>query len=192
MKRGLDLALAGAFLLCLTPLMAALAVVIWLVMGPPVLFTQERAGLGGLAFRIYKLRTMRPVGVESNTDAERVTPLGAWLRRWSLDELPQLWNVVRGDMSLVGPRPLPIRYLPRYTPVQARRHVVRPGLTGWAQVNGRNVQTWQERLTLDVWYVDHRSHWLDLKILCLTVARVLSGKGVSQPGHATMEEFGGR
>jgi sugar transferase EpsL len=191
MKRCLDLALAGALLLCMMPILAAIAVAVRLVMGPPVLFIQERAGHGERAFRIYKFRTMRAATVESDRDAERITRLGSWLRRWSLDELPQLWNVVRGDMALVGPRPLPLRYLPRYTPAEARRHAVRPGLTGWAQVNGRNAQTWQERLLLDVWYVDHWSYWLDLKILGLTVMHVLSGRGVSQPGHATMEEFRG-
>jgi lipopolysaccharide/colanic/teichoic acid biosynthesis glycosyltransferase len=128
---------------------------------------------------------------EIQTDAERLTPLGRWLRRWSLDELPQLWNVCRGDMSLVGPRPLPVRYLPRYTPLQARRHEVPPGLTGWAQIHGRNAQTWAERLALDAWYVDHRSLGLDLSILARTVSRVLDGQGVSGAGGSTMEEFRG-
>jgi sugar transferase EpsL len=194
MKRALDLALAGMGLVVTAPLLLAVGVAIRVAMGSPVLFVQERAGLGGRAFRLYKFRTMRPAASpehEVQTDAERLTPLGRWLRRWSLDELPQLWNVCRGDMSLVGPRPLPVRYLARYTPLQARRHEVPPGLTGWAQIHGRNAQTWAERLTLDAWYVDHRSLGLDLSILARTVSRVLNGRGVSGAGGSTMEEFRG-
>ena len=194
MKRALDLALAGLGLVLTAPLQLAVGAAIRLGMGSPVLFVQERAGLGGRSFRLYKFRTMRQAtrpGLEVESDAERLTPLGRWLRRWSLDELPQLWNVSRGDMSLVGPRPLPVRYLPRYTPLQARRHEVPPGITGWAQIHGRNAQTWSDRLALDVWYVDHRSLGLDLSILASTVARVLDGRGVSGADGSTMEEFRG-
>jgi len=194
MKRALDLGLAGLGLVLTAPLLLAVGAAIRLGMGSPVIFVQERAGLGGRSFRLYKFRTMRQAarpGLEVQSDAERLTPLGRWLRRWSLDELPQLWNVWRGDMSLVGPRPLPVRYLPRYTPLQARRHEVPPGITGWAQIHGRNAQTWPDRLALDVWYVDHRSLGLDLSILAHTVTRVLGGRGVSAAGGATMEEFRG-
>jgi sugar transferase EpsL len=194
MKRALDLALAGMGLVVTAPLLLAVGAAIRIAMGSPVLFVQERAGLGGRTFLVYKFRTMRPATSpehEVQTDAERLTPLGRWLRRWSLDELPQLWNVCRGDMSLVGPRPLPVRYLPRYTPLQARRHEVPPGLTGWAQIHGRNAQTWAERLALDAWYVDHRSMGLDLAILARTVSRVLDGQGVSGAAGSTMEEFRG-
>ena len=194
MKRALDLALAGVGIVLAAPVLLLVGVTIRLAMGPPVLFVQERTGRGGRPFRLYKFRTMRPAPapeLEVATDAQRLTGLGRWLRRWSLDELPQLWNVCTGEMSLVGPRPLPVRYLPRYSPREARRHEVRPGLTGWAQIHGRNAQTWPERLALDVWYVDHRSLRLDLAILARTVGQVLHGRGVSGSGGATMEEFRG-
>ncbi len=163
-------------------------------MGPPVLFRQRRPGRDGRPFVMTKFRTMtdrRGADGELLPDAERLTALGRWLRRTSVDELPELLNVVQGDMSLVGPRPLLMQYLPLYTPEQARRHEVRPGITGWAQVNGRNAVTWDEKFALDVWYVDHRSTRLDVEILAKTVTQVLGGHGVSAPGHATMDPFRG-
>lgn len=188
LKRAFDIVIALALLLLLWPVMLAVALLILLAMGAPVLFRQERPGLHGRPFTVLKFRSM--AGGDS-VDAVRLTPLGVLLRRLSLDELPQLLNVLRGDMSLVGPRPLLMEYLPLYSPRQARRHEVRPGITGWAQVNGRNALDWQEKLELDVWYVEHQGFWLDLKILWLTAARVFSGSGVSQPGSATMEKFKG-
>ena len=169
--------------------MLVVALLIRARLGAPILFRQQRPGLGGRSFLLYKFRTMREG--EALPDAERLTPLGAALRRASLDELPQLFNVLRGEMSLVGPRPLLMEYLPLYSARQARRHEVLPGITGWAQVNGRNATSWPERFELDVWYVEHRSFGLDLKILWLTLARVFSGADVSQPGQATMEKFRG-
>ncbi len=170
------------------PLMVVTGLAVWAGLGRPLLFVQERPGLGGRPFRLVKFRTMRE---GSGSDAERLTRVGWALRSTSLDELPELWNVLRGDLSLVGPRPLLMRYLPRYTPEQARRHEVRPGLTGWAQVNGRNALSWEKRFAYDVWYVEHQSLWLDLKILWLTVWQVLSRRGVSAEGEATMGEFVG-
>ena len=170
----------------------AVALAIWLTMGRPVLFRQKRAGLYGRVFEIWKFRTMTNDRDESGRllpDEKRLTRLGRFLRSTSLDELPQVWNVLRGEMSLVGPRPLLPEYLERYTPEQARRHEVRPGITGWAQVNGRNETTWEERFRRDVWYVDNWSLWLDLKILWLTVIKVLRRDGISRQGHATMPEF---
>ena len=193
-KRAFDFACAALLLAALAPVMLVVALLIRWRMGAPVLFRQVRPGLGGRPFVLYKFRTMQeatdPRG-EPLPDAERLTPLGAAIRRTSLDELPQLYNVLRGDMSLVGPRPLLTEYLPLYSARQARRHDVRPGITGWAQVNGRNATSWPERFELDVWYVEHRSFGLDLKILRLTLAKVLSGADVSQPGRATMERFRG-
>jgi lipopolysaccharide/colanic/teichoic acid biosynthesis glycosyltransferase len=174
--------------------MLGIAALIALRMGAPVLYRQVRPGLGGRPFTLYKFRTMteaRDAGGRELPDAQRLTALGAWLRRWSLDELPQLFNVLRGDMSLVGPRPLLMEYLPLYDERQARRHEVRPGITGWAQVNGRNALTWPERFELDLWYVENRSFLLDLKILGMTLARVIRGEGINQPGAATMERFRG-
>ena len=194
LKRGLDISLACVGLLVLAPVMAVLAVLVFSVIGRPILFAQQRPGMHRRLFTLYKFCTMRTAvdaGGEPLPDADRLTPLGRFLRRYSLDELPQLWNVLRGDMSLVGPRPLLVEYLPLYSAEQARRHEVRPGITGWAQVNGRNAQSWDERLRLDVWYADHRSFWLDLRILWLTLLRVLRSEGVSQPGHATMPRFTG-
>jgi len=188
MKRLGDILVSATGLLVLSPLLLGVAVGCLLVQGPPVLFSQERPGRGGRVFRLWKFRTMR---MGEGTDAERLTRWGRLLRATTLDELPQLWNVLCGEMSLVGPRPLLVEYLPLYSPRQARRHEVRPGMTGWAQVKGRNALSWQERFELDVWYVDNRSLALDLRILLLTVGAVLSRRGVSQPGSATMEKFRG-
>lgn len=186
MKRCLDLLLILALAPLWLPLMAVAAALVRLNLGRPVLFAQERAGRGGRPFRLYKLRSMRE---GPGTDAERLTRFGRWLRATSLDELPELWNVLKGEMSLVGPRPLPVRYLPRYSPEQNRRHEVLPGITGWAQVNGRNLLSWEDKFRHDVWYVDHRSLLLDLKILFLTVSAVFRHTGISAANEATMSEF---
>jgi sugar transferase EpsL len=194
LKRVIDVLGASTALVVLSPLLAVVAVLVRVRMGPPVLFRQLRPGREGRPFELTKFRTMTdrrgPDGALL-PDAQRLTALGRFLRRTSIDELPELVNVVRGDMSLVGPRPLLMEYLPRYSPEQARRHEVRPGVTGWTQVNGRNDLTWEEKFALDVWYVDHRSTRLDLEILGRTVSQVLGGQGVSAPGHATMEPFRG-
>ena len=188
MKRALDIALTVAAAPLWVPLAALVAVAVLVSMGRPVFFFDDRSGLGGRPFRLVKFRSMRsgPGG-----DAERMTRLGRFLRAYSLDELPELWNVLRGAMSLVGPRPLPVRYLPRYTLEQNRRHEVRPGITGWAQVKGRNALDWEEKFRYDVDYVDSRSLWLDAKILLMTVGRVLCRSGISHSGEATMSEFTG-
>ncbi len=191
-KRALDLAASLMALVLLAPLLAVVALAVRWRLGRPVLFRQQRPAVRGEPFELAKFRTMRDVvGPDAKrlADAARLTPLGRRLRAWSLDELPTLWNVLRGDMSLVGPRPLLMQYLPRYTPEQARRHEVRPGITGWAQVNGRNALTWEEKFKLDVWYVDHSSFWLDMKILWMTLVKVLKREGISADGHATMPEF---
>lgn len=163
-------------------------------MGRPALFRQVRPGLHGRPFEMIKFRTMRdatgPDG-QPLPDADRLTAFGRWLRATSLDELPELWNVLKGDMSLVGPRPLLMEYLSLYTPEQARRHEVRPGITGWAQVNGRNALSWDQKFALDVWYVDRHTLWLDVKIIVLTLRRIVQGDGISAPGSATMEKFEG-
>jgi len=193
-KRLLDVALASAALLLLLPFIGLLALLVRTRLGTPVLFRQRRPGLNGQIFTIYKFRTMTDARDEQGQllpDAERLTAFGRFLRSSSLDELPELWNVLRGDMSLVGPRPLLIQYLPRYTSQQARRHEVRPGITGWAQVNGRNTLSWEEKFALDVWYVDHLSFRLDMKSMVLTVGKIVKREGISQPGQATMEEFQG-
>ena len=193
-KRAFDLLAAAILLIVLALPMLLVALLIGLLLGPPVLFRQTRPGRDSRPFTIYKFRTMNvanDLAGEPLPDAQRLTSLGAALRRASLDELPQLFNVLRGDMSLVGPRPLLTEYLPLYSSRQARRHEVRPGITVWAQVNGRNATSWPERFEMDVWYVEHRSFGLDLKILWLTLARVFSGSGVAQPGQATMEKFRG-
>jgi sugar transferase EpsL len=177
-------------LVAASPLLLLAAGIIRLSMGAPILFRQPRCGLAGSRFLIYKFRTM--AGDDSRAaaaDAERLTPVGRLLRRWSLDELPQLGNVLRGDMSLVGPRPLPVHYQPRYTARQHRRHDVRPGLTGWAQVLGRNALSWEQRFDFDLWYVQHASVWLDIQILIRSVAMVLGGEGVAPRGAALMPEF---
>jgi len=164
-------------------------------MGSPVLFRQNRPGLGGKAFQMLKFRTMRDEYDDKGNllpDSERLTDFGRWLRTTSLDELPELWNVLRGEMSLVGPRPLLMEYLPLYSTYHTRRHEVRPGITGWAQVNGRNALSWEEKFKLDVWYVDNRSFWLDLKILFITVKKVLVREGITAKGAATMPVFTGK
>jgi sugar transferase EpsL len=194
LKRVVDVVGASAALVLLSPLLAVVALLVRVRMGTPVLFRQERPGRDGRPFVMTKFRTMtdrRGADGELLPDAQRLTALGRWLRRTSIDELPELLNVVHGDMSLVGPRPLLVEYLPRYSAEQARRHEVRPGITGWAQVNGRNAVTWDEKFALDVWYVEHRSLRLDFEILGKTVSQVFSGHGVSAPGHATMEPFRG-
>lgn len=191
-KRAFDLALALPALVAFSPLLACVAVLVRARLGSPVLFRQVRPGLGGRPFIIYKFRTMtdaRGVHGELLSDGERLTRLGRFLRAASLDELPELFNVVKGDMSLVGPRPLLMQYLDRYTPEQARRHEVKPGLTGWAQIHGRNDISWEEKFRIDVWYVDHYSLGLDLKIVLVTIRKVLKREGISQQGVATAEEF---
>lgn len=193
-KRLCDFVLAGLGLLALALPLLVLAGLIRRKLGYPVLFRQVRPGLDGKPFEMVKFRTMtdeRSADGELLPDAQRLTPFGRCLRASSLDELPELWNVIKGDMSLVGPRPLLVEYLPRYTPQQARRHEVRPGITGWAQVNGRNAISWEDKFELDVWYVDNRSLWLDAKILWLTVRKVLQRDGVSAAGEATTTRFTG-
>lgn len=194
MKRLIDILSSAFLLVVLAPLIIVTAIVVWSTLGRPVLFRQIRPGLHGRPFRLYKFRTMtdaRAPDGEPLPDEQRLTRAGKFLRRASLDELPQLINVLKGDMSLVGPRPLLMEYLPLYSPRQAKRHDVRPGITGWAQVKGRNALTWEERLELDAWYVEHASLALDLKILLLTVRQAMSGHGVSAEGHATMPKFTG-
>lgn len=189
MKRAMDLLLVLLTAPVWLPLLALTAGVVRIGMGRPVFFRQVRPGWRGRPFTLIKFRTMRE---GPGTDAERLTSAGRRLRRTSIDELPELLNVLRGEMSLVGPRPLLMEYLPRYTPEQARRHDVRPGITGWAQVHGRNALSWEEKFRLDVWYVDHRCPLLDLKILALTLWQVVRGRGVCAEGHATMPEFEGK
>ena len=194
MKRLFDITASVAALVVLSPLLFVLAVAIRWKLGVPVLFRQQRPGLGGRPFWMMKFRTMtdaRDAGGALLPDGQRLTTFGRFLRTASLDELPELLNVVKGDMSLVGPRPLLMQYLVRYTPEQARRHEVRPGITGWAQVNGRNAITWEEKFRLDVWYVDNWSLWLDIKIIGMTILKILKREGISHPGQATMEEFRG-
>jgi sugar transferase EpsL len=189
-----DLALSVAALPVWLPLVAALALAVRLRLGSPVFFKQERLGLGGRAFFIKKFRTMtdsRDAQGKLLPDAERLTNLGKFLRATSLDELPEMINVLRGEMSLVGPRPLYAHYRDRYTPGQFRRHEAPPGISGWAQVNGRNALTWEQKFEMDVWYVDHQSFRLDLKIIALTFLKIVRREGISQPGHATAEEFTG-
>ncbi len=185
-KRTFDVAVASLLLVVLSPLLLVLALLVRVQLGSPVLFRQARPGRGGELFTLVKFRTMRS---GPGPDEERLTRLGRFLRRTSLDELPELLNVLRGDLSLVGPRPLLEEYLPLYSPEQARRHEVRPGVTGWAQVHGRNAITWDEKLALDVWYVEHRTFRLDCSILAKTLGAVLTGSGVSAPGSATTEPF---
>ncbi|WP_346308538.1 sugar transferase [Limnohabitans sp.] len=194
MKRLFDLAASAIGLLLLAVPLALMAWQVRRKLGSPVLFTQVRPGLHGKPFRMVKFRTMTDARDASGAllpDAQRLTPFGRFLRASSLDELPELWNVLRGEMSLVGPRPLLMEYLPLYSPEQARRHEVRPGITGWAQVNGRNAISWADKFALDVWYVDHRSLWLDVRILWLTVRKVLVRDGISAAGEATMPRFEG-
>ena len=193
-KRALDLLVSVLLLIALSPVLALVAAAVRLTTGTPVLFRQVRPGLGGRPFTIRKFRTMRPAAGDqglSSDDEQRLTPVGAFLRRWSLDELPELTHVLTGEMSLVGPRPLLMEYLPLYTTEQARRLEVRPGLTGWAQVHGRNALSWEERFAHDVWYVDHVSLGVDLRILTRTCALVFRREGISAEGHATMPVFTG-
>ncbi len=182
-------------LIVLSPLIVIVAVLIKMKIGSPVLFRQQRPGLNTKPFYLYKFRTMtdnRDTEGRLLPDELRLTSFGRLLRKLSLDELPQLFNVVKGDLSLVGPRPLLMEYLKLYSPEQARRHEVKPGITGWAQINGRNAISWEEKFELDVWYVDNRSFWLDCKILWLTIVKVFRREGITQDGHATMEKFKGK
>ncbi|MCY7791556.1 sugar transferase [Bacillus haynesii] len=194
-KRFFDLALSVILLIALSPAMILTACLIRWKIGSPVLFRQTRPGLNGEPFTLYKFRTMTDERDEAGnllSDEKRLTKTGRLIRKTSLDELPQLINVIKGDLSLVGPRPLLMEYIPLYTKRQWRRHEVKPGITGWAQINGRNKVTWEEKFELDVWYVDHRSFLLDLKIILLTVVKVLKSEGVSQDRHVTAEKFTGR
>ena len=194
MKRVLDIFGAGIGLVLFGPL---LGYIVWRIgrdVGSPTIFRQIRPGKNGVAFQMVKFRTMRDASGPDGTplpDAKRISPLGTKLRSTSLDELPELWNVLKGEMSLVGPRPLLMEYLPLYTSEQARRHEVRPGITGWAQVNGRNAISWEEKFALDVWYVDNRTIWLDCKIIWMTVTKVLIREGISAEGEVTMSKFTG-
>lgn len=194
LKRLFDVGASGLGLLVLAPIIVVLALLIYGKIGSPILFHQYRPGRDGKPFNMVKFRTMLDA-VDKNgkplPDDQRMTPLGSFLRATSLDELPELWNVLKGDMSLVGPRPLLMEYLPLYSKEQYRRHKVRPGVTGWAQVNGRNAISWDDKFRLDVWYVDNRSFWLDLKILFLTVKKVLVRDGISGEGEVTMSKFAG-
>jgi sugar transferase EpsL len=193
-KRVFDLLLSLIALFILIPVHLVMGVTIKMLLGSPVIFRQQRPGQHGKPFTLYKFRTMTESRDEQGKlypDADRLTALGRFVRSTSLDELPELWNVLKGDMSLVGPRPLLMSYLDRYTSEQMRRHEVRPGITGWAQVNGRNALSWEERFKLDVWYVDNMSLWLDLKIITLTAWKILEREGISQEGRATMAEFMG-
>ena len=193
-KRLLDIIIAAAALVLLSPVLLLLAWQIRRKLGTPVLFRQVRPGRGGIPFVMYKFRTMRDAADENGRplpDAERLTPFGRKLSAASLDELPELWNVLKGNMSLVGPRPLLMEYLPLYNAEQRRRHLVRPGITGWAQVNGRNAISWPEKFRLDVWYVENRSLLLDIKILFLTVKKVLDRSGINSEGEATAAKFTG-
>ena len=193
-KRLADAFAALVALALLSPLIVVVALLVRAKLGSPILFRQERPGLDGRPFTLVKFRTMLNARDESGAlrpDAERMTPFGRWLRASSVDELPELWNVLKGEMSLVGPRPLLMHYLPLYTPKQARRHDVRPGVTGWAQINGRNAISWEEKFAFDVWYVDNWSLTLDAKILLASVISVFSRHGISAEGAATMHEFTG-
>ena len=193
-KRCADLALSALALLVLLPVLVLIGAAVWLTLGPPILFRQRRPGHQGKQFQILKFKTMNDrcdAGGELLPDYQRLSWFGTFLRSTSLDELPELWNVLKGEMSLVGPRPLLVQYLPRYTERQMRRHEVKPGITGWAQVNGRNGLGWEQKFELDIWYVDNQSIWLDMRILCLTLLSVWRREGISQPGHVTMAEFMG-
>jgi len=193
-KRMMDVVLSGTGLVALSPVIGTIALLVRWKLGKPVLFRQLRPGYKGKPFYLIKFRTMRDAfDAQGNLlpDAERMTSFGSFLRSTSLDELPELWNVLKGEMSLVGPRPLLMEYLPLYTPEQARRHDVKPGITGWVQVNGRNALSWEEKFKLDVWYVDNQSLWLDIRILLLTLKKVLLREGISAQGEATMPKFTG-
>lgn len=193
-KRLLDIILSAIILILASPLLFLTAVLIFLSYGAPIFFKHERPGKDGLPFRLIKFRSMRDARDQEGNilpDAERITRFGQFIRRTSIDELPEFYNVLRGDMSLVGPRPLLMQYLQRYSAEQARRHDVLPGVTGWAQINGRNAISWDDKFKYDLWYIDHWTFWLDVKIIFLTIWKVLKGDGVSQPGRATMDEFMG-
>lgn len=193
-KRMFDLIATSLGLILLSPLILILAILVRIFLGTPILFRQSRPGYKGKPFPIYKFRTMtdaRDADGNLLPDSARLTRFGQFMRSLSLDELPELFNILRGDMSVVGPRPLLMEYLPRYSPEQMRRHDVHPGLTGWAQVNGRNATDWPTRFALDVWYVDHWSFWLDMKIILLTIWKVITRENVNQPGQATTEYFTG-
>lgn len=193
MKRLFDILVALALLVILSPVLVITAFVVSLNLGRPILFRQTRPGLHGKPFEMIKFRSMRDAADADGKalpDAERLTGFGRFLRSTSLDELPELWNVLKGEMSLVGPRPLLMDYLPLYTAEQARRHEVQPGITGWAQVNGRNAISWEDKFDLDVWYVDHHTFWLDLKILAKTVIKVIKRDGISASDNVTMRRFG--
>ena len=194
-KRMFDLLVTSVGLIVILPMLVIISLLVRIFLGIPILFHQQRPGYKGKPFTTYKFRTMtNRCGPDGKLlpDAERLTPFGRFLRSTSLDDLPQLLNVLRGEMSLVGPRPLLMQYLNRYTPEQMRRHDVLPGITGWAQIHGRNVLDWDEKFRLDLWYVDHRTFWLDIKILFLTPWKVFKREGISQPGQATAEEFKGK
>lgn len=194
MKRLFDLILSFIGLLFLLPVMVLFALLVRLKIGSPIFFKQARPGLNGEIFNIYKLRTMTDERDQNRvllSDKDRLTKFGKFLRSTSLDELPGLWSVLKGDMSLVGPRPLLIEYLPLYSEKQSRRHEVKPGITGWAQVNGRNAISWDEKFDLDIWYVDNQSIWLDIKVLWMTVKKVIMRDGISQNNHVTMDKFKG-
>ena len=194
-KRAFDVIFSFWGLLFLFPVLAAVAFMVCKKLGSPIFFKQVRPGVHGRPFRMVKFRTMLDAVDEDGNvlpDTDRLTSFGKFLRSTSLDELPELWNVLRGDMSLVGPRPLLMEYLPLYTPEQFRRHEVRPGVTGWAQINGRNALSWPEKFKLDIWYVDNQSFWLDMKIIFLTVKKVIIRDGISAEGEATMAKFTGR
>ena len=193
-KRIFDVALTTIGLVLLSPILLIITIMIWSKYGRPIFFIQKRPGYQGKPFYIYKFRTMSNEKDDSGKllpDGQRITPLGSFLRSYSLDELPELFNVIRGEMSLVGPRPLLMQYLDRYTPRQARRHEVLPGITGWAQIHGRNALTWEDKFEYDIWYVDHWSLLLDIKILMITFWKVIKREGINQPGAATAEEFMG-
>ena len=193
-KRLFDLTIALSSVILLTPIFVLIGFFVRIRIGSPVLFRQRRPGLHGKPFTIYKFRTMTDKRDEDGNllpDSDRLTKLGRFLRKTSMDELPELFNVIKGDMSIVGPRPLLMQYLDRYTPEQARRHEVKPGITGWAQVNGRNAISWEDKFKLDVWYVDNWSIWLDVKIIAMTIWKILKREGINQPGQATAEEFFG-
>ncbi|HEY62377.1 MAG TPA: sugar transferase [Anaerolineae bacterium] len=193
-KRILDLLLTLLLLIILLPLFLVITLIVWIKYGTPILFRQERPGFHGNKFVIYKFRSMTDVRNEQGQllpDEQRLTSLGRFLRSTSIDELPELINVLFGEMSLVGPRPLLTKYLERYSPEQARRHDVLPGITGWAQINGRNILSWEDKFRYDGWYVEHWSFWLDIKILLITIWKVLRREGIAQPGHVSAEEFMG-
>jgi lipopolysaccharide/colanic/teichoic acid biosynthesis glycosyltransferase len=193
-KRLLDIIMSAIILILASPFLLLTAVLIFLSYGAPIFFTHERPGKGGQPFKLIKFRSMRDARDQEGNilpDAERITRFGQFIRRTSIDELPEFYNVLRGDMSLVGPRPLLMQYLQRYSAEQARRHDVLPGVTGWAQINGRNAISWDDKFKYDLWYIDHWTFWLDIKIIFLTIWKVLKGDGISQPGRATMDEFMG-